>query len=215
MKKTILTLIIFSTLVSAHDMWIDTNNSVHYGHKQSTHAHGDNRVLSQEKMLSIECLENGKTTTLYKEHKCSATFFILKPVYYTKTPYGVKEKPKNETKMPISSLLSLESIKRINSNSGLKSFNKGLELTLRNKPSEIEIGDKARLIVLFDGKPKSGVRVANAERTIGVSDEDGHVNVRIKQKGLQNIKASFEKAGDTIVCDKLVYETTLNFEVNE
>ncbi len=215
MKKIIITLIALTHILFCHDMWLDDTATVHYGHKNIAQSHGDNKILLTSEIQSNNCLVDGSIVAHESSQNCDALFVQVKPTYYTKTPYGTKHQPKNETKMAISSFLSIESVKRINNDNGIATFNKGLEITLRNKPSIIEVGDKARLLLLFQGKAKSDVRVANGDRVIGVSDEDGYVNVRIKEKGLQNIKASFEEKGDGVKCDKTIYATTLNFEVNK
>ncbi len=216
MKKTLITLTALCSALLAHDMWIDDSALVHYGHRNIAHSHGDNKIIQGGEMQYVSCLKDAKIISFDSaKQQCDALFVQLKPTYYTKTPYGTKKLPKNEVKMAISSFLSLESIKRIYNYKGVEPFKKGLELTLINNLSEIEVGDKARLLVLFDAKPKEGVTVANDDKPIGISGKDGRVNVRIKQKGLQNLKASFSIPCDSEKCDKMIYSTTLNIEVRE
>jgi nickel transport protein len=115
--------------------------------------------------------------------------------------------------MAISSFKSIESAKRINNDSSVQIFKKGLELSLTNKLSNIKVGDKARLLVTYDGMPKGGVSVAYAKSVKGVSDKDGAVNIRIKEAGLQNIKASLTLKGDGIKSDEIIHSSTLNIKV--
>lgn len=116
--------------------------------------------------------------------------------------------------MPIKSWLSIESVKRLYSDEK-QVFGQGLELVMRNNISKIEVGNKARLTVYLDGKPLKGAVVANGHKTIGISDKEGHINVKIREKGLQNIKASYSLKGDSVKCDKIIHTTTVNFEVSK
>lgn len=216
MLKRSLTLLTLTASLFAHDMWIDNSHQLYYGHMEKKNSHGDERIVQQDEIARTFCVQ-GTTHFETKEKKlqsdCDALFVELEQNYYTKTPYGTKKQPKDETAMAIKSFQSVESVKRIYNNNGVTLTNSGLELTLRNDPMSIEAGDKARVSVSFNGKPKAGVTVANGDRVIGASDEEGHINVRVREPGLQNIKASYKIKSDGVKCDEIIHSTTLNFEV--
>ncbi|WP_297440368.1 hypothetical protein [Sulfurimonas sp.] len=215
-KTTILITLAYSLM--AHDMWIDNSSTLLYGHIDKKSSHGDEREIKKDEISKVSCLKEGRIFDVSNkiiQNGCDALFVSLKKVYYTKTPYGTLKESKDKVKMPIKSFQSIESIKRIYNDKGDKLFKNGLELTLLNKPSEIEEGDKARLLVCFNAKPQKGVTVAYGDRVIGVSDEEGHVNVRIRALGLQNIKASYTLKGDGVKCDKIIHSTTLNIEIKK
>lgn len=206
----------FAYSLFAHDIWIDNSFVINYGHMDKKSSHGDERAVKEDELLKTVCLKNSVIFEIEdKKLKsgCDALFVKLKRVYYTKTPYGTLKQSKDETKMPISSFQSIESVKRVYSDSGVELFKSGLELTLRNKPSEIYVDDKARLLVSFHGEAQAGVSVAYGDKVVGVSDEDGHVNIRIRKPGIQNLKASYTLKGDGVKCDEIIYSTTLNIEV--
>ena len=147
-------------------------------------------------------------TKLYDD----ALLVTLRGVYYTKTPYGTQKVPKNEAKMVLKSWQSFESVKRINSDEGMAPLGVGLELSLTGALSTLHVGDKLRLLVTVDGQPKADVAVAYGERVIGASDAEGHINVKIREPGLQHVRASYTVAGDGTLCDSIVHATELNLE---
>ncbi|MCK9491638.1 MAG: DUF4198 domain-containing protein [Sulfurimonas sp.] len=214
-KKIIITQALIYSLF-AHDMWIDDALVVHYGHMHMNHSHGEEKEIKKEDIDRVFCSSNlGVFEVESKELKanCDTLFVLLNEVYYTKTPYGTKKQSKDETKMAISSFKSIESVKRIDSDDSEQIFNKGLELSLTNKLSNIKVGDKARLLVTYDGKSRAGVSVAYADKVKGVSDKDGKINIRIQEAGLQNIKASLTLKGDGIKSDEIIHSSTLNIKV--
>jgi len=215
-KKIIIIYISLTCSLLAHDIWIDNSFAINYGHIDKESSHGDEKVIEKESILKVSCSKDAKISeSKNKEVKsgCDAIFVELKKAYYTKTPYGIKKQSKDKTKMPIKSFQSIESVKRIYDDDAEELFKSGLELTLRNRLSEINVDDKARLLVSFNGKPQAGVSLAYGDRVIGKSDESGHINIRIRKTGLQNIKASYTLKGDGIKCDEIIYSTTLNIEV--
>lgn len=212
MKQIILPLLITTLTLQAHDIWIDDAQKIIYGHikESSEDSHAKNRVIEKSELLSFTCQ---KLSSHAKN--CDSIFAELKPAYYTKTPYGTKNTPKNETAMALSSHLSHESVKRIDTQEGLKPHKKGLELTLENSLDSLRMGDKLRVVVLEEGNPKAGVTVAYDDKSIGISDENGHVNIKIRHAGLQMIRASYTQKSDGVKCDEIIYSTTLNITVHE
>lgn len=214
-KEIIITQALICSLF-AHDMWIDDALILHYGHIEAKGSHGEEKEIKKDAIDKVYCSTNSDIFEVEsKEPKanCDTLFIVLNEVYYTKTPYGTKEQPKDKTKMAISSFKSIESAKRINNDSSVQIFKEGLELSLTNKLSNIKVGDKARLLVTYDGVPKGGVSVAYANSVKGVSDKDGAINIRIQEAGLQNIKASLTFKGDGITCDEIIHSSTLNIKV--
>jgi nickel transport protein len=217
MKKVIMILIGLGSQLAAHTLWIDDNYKVHQGHMHQESLKNSKHRVDKKEIDTFLCLKDNRVkkshgTTLAKSG-CDAIFVTLHSGYYTKTPYGIKKLPKDKTKMPIESWQSIESVKRLYSDNKTP-YNQGLELFLRNNLSDLKVGDKARLTVYYNGKVMSGVVLANGHKTIGMSDKNGHVNIKIRHKGLQNIKASYTRKGDGVKCDKIIHTTTLNFKIN-
>ena len=220
MKKITLLLISMILELAAHTLWIDNGFNVHQGHITQSHIDDMASLVSLKALKKITCLNENNISdvdslTLLKDKTCEAVYISLEPKYYTKTPYGTKNVSKDKVKVSLKSWQSKESVKRVYANNAKKIFGNGLEIVFRNKLSEIEVGDKARLKVYFNGKPISKVAIANGHRTIGMTDSEGNVNVKLRNIGLQVINASYEIKSDGILCDKIIYATTLNFEIKE
>ncbi|MCF6205582.1 MAG: DUF4198 domain-containing protein [Sulfurovum sp.] len=217
MKKLLITFIGSGYILSAHTLWIDGLFQVHEGHMHQQNLQEKKSVLKHGDISDVLCMKHQAIRVIRYNNasnaKCDALYIKRKPAYYTKTPYGTKKMPKSRVKMSIKSWRSIESVKRIYSKQPLQPFGKGLEIVLRNDPSKIEVGDKARLSIYYNGKPLKGATIANGHKTIGVSDDHGQVNVKIREHGLQNIKASWTTKGDGVKCDEVIHTTTLNFEV--
>lgn len=220
MKKIIPLLISMILELTAHTLWIDNGFNVHQGHINQSHIDDKDSLVSLKALNKIACLNENKISEVnalrvLKDKACEAVYVSLSPQYYTKTPYGTKNVSKDKVKVSLKSWQSKESVKRVYANNAKKAFGKGLEIVFRNMLSEIEVGDKARLKVYFNGKPIAKVAIANGHRTIGVSDSEGNVNVKIRNIGLQTINASYKIKSDGILCDTIIYATTLNFEIKE
>lgn len=219
MKKTLILLTGLSYGLYAHTLWIDDQFSMHEGHMQQEHLTETKDKIKKSKIKNLFCLHHNMSKKVsyaaLPTLECDAIFIQLHPSYYTKTPYGTKNISKEKAKMPIESWLSIESVKRVYSNAAKKPIGKGLEIVFRNEPSKIGVGDKARVRIYFNGTPLAKARIANGHKTIGLSDTNGDVNVKIRNKGLQNIKASYSQPSDGVKCDKIIHSTTVNFEVKK
>ncbi len=222
----ILILFLFSS-VYAHDLWIEKSENgyvLYYGHKYSSH--GGKKLIryNPDNIQSVQCIDkNGDTVNINvkKEYplkineNCAIIYVHISTGYWTKTPYGTVNKPKNQVNIPINSWLSYESVKRIDFwNKNLeKPFSKKLDIIPINNPLELDEGDKLRLLITFDGKPVKNVAVAYDGKFRGLTDSNGRVNIRIKHKGFQLIEATFKEKINSEKADEIIYTTTLNFEV--
>ncbi len=203
-----------TTAAWAHDIWIDANATVHYGHDRTGEQHGAQRIIGEDEVARRLC-KQGERVGNEASPKCDALLVTLEGVYYAKTPYGTQKVPKNEAKMVLKSWQSFESVKRINNDAGIAPLGAGLELSLTAAPSTLHVGDKLRLLVTVDGLPKADVAVAYGDRVIGASDAQGHINVKIREAGLQHVRASYSEKGDGVLCDEIVHATALNLEIAE
>ena len=146
---------------------------------------------------------------------CAIIYIDISSGYWTKTPHGTINKPKNQIDTPIKSWLSYESVKRINlwSKNLEKSFTKKLDIIPVNNPLKLQGGDKIRLLITFDGKPVKNIPVAYDGKVIGLTDSHGRINIRTKHKGLQLIETTYREKVNSEKTDEVIYTTTLNFEV--
>ncbi|WP_457638835.1 DUF4198 domain-containing protein [Persephonella sp.] len=209
------------TFSHAHELWITEKGGfqvLHYGHK------GEDEIpYTKDSIKTVLCIKDGKITDaqiksytpLKIKSNCDAVFVEFSTGYWTKTPSGSVNKPKNEVSSPIFSWLSVENLLRINrwDSSILKHRFDGLVIIPRKDISALKKGDKVRLKVLFNGKPVSNVPVSYEGKVRGTTDSDGNINIRIKHNGLQSIEASYRIKVGSKKADAVIYSATLNFEV--
>ncbi len=213
--------------VYAHDLWIEKEGeryTLYYGHRYSSHK-GKNIIRYNPEIIeSALCVDrngNIRSLKIVKRYpiklrsKCSIIYINLSPQYWTKTPYGTVNKEKNDVRMPINSWISYEGVKRIESwNKELtKPFKNGIDIIPVIDPFSLDVGEKLRLLITFNGKPVENVAVAYDGRFRGMTDRKGRINVRIKHKGLQFVEATYRVKINSEKADEILYTLTLNFEI--
>ncbi|RUM50427.1 MAG: DUF4198 domain-containing protein [Hydrogenothermus sp.] len=218
---------LYFSLVYAHDLWIEKSQDkyvLYYGHKYSSHGGKKLIKYNPENIQSVKCIDKDgnkieidvkKEYPLVINKNCATIYVDISSGYWTKTPYGTINKPKNQIDTPIKSWLSYESVKRINlwSKNLEKSFTKKLDIIPVNNPLKLQEGDKIRLLITFNGKPAKNIPVAYDGKVRGITDSHGRINIRIKHKGLQLIEATYREKVNSEKTDEVIYTTTLNFEV--
>ncbi len=226
--KVVLSLFLISIcLTFSHELWIEKEGSsyvLYYGHLNPEG--GEERLIkyNPETVLKFECFDRDGVGVIKKFEKqypaklnaqCYVVYALLSSGYWTKTLEGVKNKPKDETKESLESWLSYESVKMVDkwNDAVKKPITAELEIVPLEDPTKLKVGDKITLAVYQNGKPAKGVPVAYKGKTIGITDEEGKINIRIKHKGLQIISASLKEKGDGKKADYVVKTTYLTFEV--
>lgn len=211
----------------AHGLWIERGGALHtlaYGHERSAHEGEKTLEYKPEIVKQGTCfsaagqeiaadLGRGYPATLKGD--CAASWFLTSSGYWSKTPYGTKNLPKNEAGAVIDSWLSVEGIKRIDQwGAGLsQALTRNLELVPRDNPLKLQAGDKLRLRAWFQGKPAAGVTVAYFGKPRGVTDSEGQVNIRLRNSGFQLIQASLDLPLNDGRADKTVHGSSLQFEI--
>lgn len=216
MIKKILIILVFSGALIANGIWIDDIAALYYGQKNMQEATLKTKKITQDEITKLSCLKNAKIFELEEKNpkeSCDALFVEIKRAYYTKTPFGTKKISKDKAKMPLSSFLSVESIKRIYKSDAIKPFDAPFELSPRESLKKVQIGDKIRLMVTSFGRPKAGASITYNKKIVAKSDRDGHASVEIKKAGFQKITASYTQKGDGIKCDEIIHTTTLGIEI--
>ncbi|GAB6072944.1 hypothetical protein JCM14244_13210 [Venenivibrio stagnispumantis] len=221
MKKIVTFLfLIWSSLAFAHDLWIekeDKNFVLYYGHRGI-----DFLKYNPENIIKIYCFDKNLNNVDFKisnpypvkiNGKCEGIYLLYSSGYWTKTPYGEKNLPKDKVDTPIESWLSYESVKRIESFIIPKPISDNLEIVALNDITKLKEGDKIRLQVFFNKRPISNIVVAYEDKPMGMTDEEGKINIRIKHSGFQNIVATYVEKINSSKADKIIYTTHLNFEV--
>ena len=211
-----------AAVLGAHEYWIDDSGVLQRGHPNasaSEHAHKDDAVRQYPSQRycrrngSIEMKEGMFGVSDRVTAGCDSVLIVMHLGNYAKTPYGIVDAEKANPSMVIKSWESIESIKRLNTLTDFTPLGKGFELSFSRDPSTLEDGDKMRILATFDGTPKAGAVVAYDSRVVGTTDEKGHINIRIRHKGLQLIRATYRLPLSNAAVGERLYNATLNLEV--
>ncbi len=211
----------------AHDLWIERAGTLHtlaYGHERSGHVGAKALEYKPENVKQAACFNTaGQEIDALRGHAypatlkgdCAASGFLTSSGYWSKTPYGTKNLPRNDAGAVIDSWLSVESVKRIDQwGEGLaRPLTRELELAPLDNPLILQAGDKLRLRAWFRGKPVAGVTVAYFGKPRGVTDADGNVNIRLQNPGFQLIQASLDLPLNDDKADKAIHTGGLQFEI--
>ena len=212
-----------------HDLWVERDltgglYSLTYGHEGSGHTGAKRLDYAPESIKQALCFNAAGQPQRALQNSnypvsltgdCAATWFLLSSGYWSKTPYGTKNLPKSEAGISITSWLSMESVKRIDhwGTALTRPLTQELELAPLANPLPLKKGDKLRLQAFFKGKPAAGVTVAYFGKPRGVTGQDGTLNIRLNQPGLQLIQASLDQVIDDFRADKIIHTSALQFQI--
>jgi len=211
----------------AHDLWLEKEDGgfvLHYGHKYSDHGGATLVEYRVEWVREALCFDAAgdripfqpeETYPYRMRGECAEAHVSISSGYWTKTPYGTQNLPKNEARMPVESWLSHDSVKRIDhwTESLARPLAGGLELTPLEDPLSLRKGKKLRLRVTFDGAPVEDADVAYDGKPRGRPGPDGAINIRLRHGGFQVIQATVTRPIASENADKVIHSTNLNFEL--
>ena len=214
---------------AAHDLWLEREDggfALHYGHKYSDHGGASFVEYQAGWVREALCFDaTGAAIPFQAEMahpyrirgECAAAHVALSSGYWTKTPYGTENVPKDEARMPLESWLSHDSVKRIDhwTEALGKPLASGLELTPLEDPLGLRKGEKLRLRVSFDGRPTRDAIVAYEGKPRGQPGTDGEINIRIRHGGFQVIQATLTRPIASEKADQVIHSANLNFEIPE
>ncbi len=220
-------LILMSPFSFSHDIWIEKGGNfyvLYYGHKGTAHQGEKEIKYDLNNVLEIQCFDENlkpqkfevlKEYPLKISKNCSVLYILFSSGYWTKTPYGTENLPKNKVKMAVDSWLSYEVIKYIENFPKIEPVSNKLEILPLNDPFSLKEGEKMRFKVFFNKKPISNVPVTYNGKIMGLTDEEGKINIKLKVKGFQYLKASYTEEVKKEEMDKVIYTSILNFEIKE
>lgn len=222
-----LILALLPSLACSHDLWIERTGPLHslsYGHERSEHEGVKRLEYKPESVKQAVCfntdgqqhrIDPSRAYPVTFKGDCAASWFLLSSGYWSKTPYGTKNLPKNEAGAVIDSWLSVESIKRIDrwSEAAANPLTQELELVALDNPTALKTGAKLHLRAYFQGKPAANVTVAYFGKPRGVTGADGAINIRLNETGFQLIQASLELPLSNGNADKAIHSSALQFEI--
>jgi uncharacterized GH25 family protein len=209
----------------AHDFWLERQAGVfllRYGH------HGAEILpLDASKMRSLTCRkdngvrEDGLRSAVVAPRQlslaasCLVVSAFLDGGYYSLTPDGEKNLPKNKVPDAVKAWRSRQFAKWIDIQSPVaaQAQGDGFEIVPVTDLGKVKTGDKATFRVLLDGKPVAGAVLAVGHKPLGETDDQGEVRVRIRASDVESVSATFRRAVKSPEADSEVFEASLTFEV--
>lgn len=212
------------SLAAAHDFWLERAGSglvLRYGHRG-----GELLDIEQAKVKAVRCLDEGGTRDLLgaatfvpKEvrlaGRCAAASATFDGGYYSLTPDGEVNKPKNQVPDAVKAWASRQFAKWVDPGSPSASAVIGdeLELVAVSDLSKAHQGDKVTVRLLYRGKPAPNAVVAIDHKPLGETDSAGETRVRVRSSGVETISATLRRKVGTPEADTEVLEASLTFGV--
>ncbi len=213
----------------AHDYWVESDGQDYLlfrGHRYSEHT-GEKIVPYDPTIIRgaycaspdgpVHDVEPSSEYPVRIAGPCAALVVDADSGYWSQTLTGTRNQPKNELFGVLRSWRALESVKLINmwQDDLAQPLSDGLEIVCETDPFALRSGQKLRLLVTQEGKPREGVTVAYDGKPRGVTGKDGRINLRMRHGGMQHITASIDEPPTDDKADKLVRSTALLFELPE
>jgi len=208
----------------AHDLWLEREGGaflLRYGH------HGGAVLpLQAEKVKTLKCCKGkgaedmrAKAMTAPKQLSLKATCAALSAFFdggfYSLTPDGEKNLPKNKVPDAVKAWRSKQFAKWIDVRSPLakEALGDEFEIVPVTDLAKVKMGHKATFRVLLGGKPLSGAILGIDHKPLGETDDQGEVRIKIRASDVEQVSASFRRPLKSAEADKEVFEASLTFEV--
>lgn len=209
----------------AHDLWLERQADafvLRYGHRGA-----EILPLDAGKLRSLSCRDGkGQTQSLLRSAvvapkqlsltgACAVLSAFFDGGYYSLTPDGEKNLPKNKVPDAVKAWRSMQFAKWIDVHSPVAGQAQGdaFEIVPVTDLSKVKTGDKATFRVLLDGKPVSGAVLAVGHKSLGDTDDQGQVRVKVRASDVESVSATFRRAVKSAEADSEVFEASLTFEV--
>jgi uncharacterized GH25 family protein len=210
---------------AAHDFWLEPAGEglvLRYGHRG-----GELLAIDQAKVKAVHCLDKGATRELLgtatfapKEvtlvGKCGAASAFFDGGYWSLTPDGEVNQPKNQVPQAVKAWASRQFAKWVDARTPATSgavLGDELELVAVGDISRAREGDKVTLRVLSRGKPVPNALVAIDHKPLGETDSAGETRLKLRSSGIETISATLRQKVATPEADSVVLEASLSFEV--
>lgn len=214
-------------LAAAHDFWVERTPEafvVRYGHRGA-----EVLAIDAAKVKAIRCIDAAgaqkevvaSARFAPKEvrvaESCAAVSVFHDGGYWSLTPDGEVNLPKNKAQAVVKSWASRQFAKWVDAKSPRASVVLGdeLELVPVSNLARAHAGDKVTLRVLSAGQPVPNAVVAIDHRPIGDTDSKGEIRLRVRTAGIESISTSVRRPRATPEADAEVLEASLTFEVGK
>ena len=221
----ILSILVWTTDADAHDLWLEPQGGVfvlRYGHRGH-----EALSLDASKLQTLSCRkDNGAPQNLLKfavvapkqislQAVCVALTAFLDGGFWSLTPDGEKNLPKNQVRDAVKAWRSKQFAKWVDVHSPLANQPAGdeFEIVPVTDLAKVKMGSKATFRILLAGKPLPGATLAIDHKPLAETDDQGEARVKIRGNGSESISASWRRAVKTAEADSEVFEASLTFEV--
>ncbi|WP_242394478.1 DUF4198 domain-containing protein [Anaeromyxobacter oryzisoli] len=212
-------------LATAHDLWVERTPGgflVRSGHRGA-----EALTVDAAKVKAIRCLDAGGAQRdvlqaarfapreVRVAASCAAVSVFHDGGYWSLTPDGEVNLPKNQAQSVVRSWASRQYAKWVDAKSPRAGAVLGdeLELVPVTELGRARAGDKITLRVLSAGRPVPDAVVAIGHRLIGDTDSKGEIRLRVRRAGVESISTSIRRTRATPEADAEVLEASLTFEV--
>lgn len=220
-----LALLFAPSLASAHDLWLERAGGallLRYGHRG-----GELLAVDRAEVKSIRCLDAGTvrdllgTATFAPREvrvaaRCAAASAFRDGGYWSLTPDGEVNRPKNEVPQAVRAWASREFAKWVDARSpdaARAVLGDELELVAVSDLTKAHEGDKITVRVLHLGRPIPDAVVAIDHKPLGETDSAGETRVKLRTSGVETIGATLRRKVAAPEADAVVLEASLSFEV--
>jgi uncharacterized GH25 family protein len=209
----------------AHDFWLEHHAGaflLRYGHR------GEKALaLDGGKVRTLRCRpERGAAEDLRRKAvvsptqvsvsaSCAVLSAFLDGGFWSLTPDGEKNLPKNKVPDAVKAWRSKQFAKWVDSRSPLAGQAQGdeLEIVPVSDLAKVRTGDKATFRVLLGGQAVAGAVLSMGHKPLGETDDRGEVRVRIRATEVESVSVSYRRAVKSPEADSEVFEASLTFEV--
>lgn len=215
----------------AHDYWYERDGQdyvLYRGHHHTEHD-GDEIVPYDRSIIKnvfcestdgvVQIIDPPPRYPTRIPGPCASLAVEVDSGYWSQTWTETVNQSKDTVPDVLYSWQALENAKLRNAwlnNHAPRPLSSGLEIVLEKNPFVLEVGQKVRLLVMQEGKPRPGVTVAYDGNPRGVTGRDGRINIRIRHAGLQVIVGSVDEPPlDNEKAEKLIRAAALFFELPE
>jgi nickel transport protein len=222
---SILSILVWTTDAVAHDLWLEPQGGtfvLRYGHRG-----GEALALDAAKLRGLACRKDGgPAQNLLKsavvapkqvslQATCSVLSAFLDGGFWSLTPDGEKNLPKNQVPDAVKSWRSRQFAKWVDVHSVLANQPLGdaFEIVPVTDLAKVKTGSKATFRILLAGKPLPGATLAIDHKPLAETDDQGEARVKVRGSGRESVSASYRRAVKTVEADSEVFEASLTFEV--
>lgn len=209
----------------AHDLWLEPRGGVlvlRYGHRG-----GEALGLDAGRVRALLCRRGASPATdvrasstvdpkeLRTSSRCDAASAFLDGGFWSLTPDGERNLPRNAVPDAVRSWQSRQFAKWIDVRSPAAGLTLGdeLEIVPVSDLSRVRQGDKATFRVLWQGKPVAGAVLAIDHAPLGETDAAGECRVKVRAAEVESVSATLKRPLGTPEADTLVAEASLTFGV--